>query len=162
MVWWKFIQLMQKRPTDKTILVWRVIFGLVYIVLMYYNLIVLNKPIDDVYLNFSFFWEITPGLRMNDSEIMIFKYILTWMGIIPIIMGLTNICMFKKKYVRIAQTFFWIFLFYVAWIVIDKATLDFDFIIWFMWLLPLFAWITGKCITKKCMKYWEKIIKIRV
>jgi hypothetical protein len=44
---------------------------------MYYNLIVLNKAIDDVYLNFSFFWEITPGLRMNPSEIMIFKYILT-------------------------------------------------------------------------------------
>jgi signal transduction histidine kinase len=113
-------------------------------------------------LNFSFFWEITPGLRMNPSEIMIFKYILTWMWIVPIIMGLTNICMFKKKYVRIAQIIFWIFLFYVAWIIIDNAYLDFDFIIWFMWLLPLFAWITGKCITKKCMKYWEKIIKIRV
>gem|GEM_PF-5732268 len=47
-------------------------------VLMAYNLIYLNKAIDDVYLNFSFFsWVITPGLRMTVDEMMIFKYILT-------------------------------------------------------------------------------------
>ena len=164
MLWWKFIQFMQKRPTDKTILVWRVIFGLIYIALMSYNLIYLNKAIDDVYLEFSllWMWEITPWVRMDAWEIMIFKYILTWMWIIPIIMGITNMCIFRKKYVRFAQIFFWIFLFYIAWIIVDTASLDFDFIIWFMWLLPLLAWITGKCITTKCMKYWEKIIKIRV
>jgi hypothetical protein len=31
-----------------------------------------------------------------------------------------------------------------------------------MALLPLFAWITGKCITSKCMKFGEKVTKIRV
>jgi hypothetical protein len=31
-----------------------------------------------------------------------------------------------------------------------------------MGLLPLFAGITGKCITSKCLKYREKITKIRV
>lgn len=32
------------------------------------------------------------------------------------------------------------------------------------WLafLPLFAWITWKCILKKCLKHWEKIVTIRV
>jgi hypothetical protein len=35
-------------------------------------------------------------------------------------------------------------------------------LIWLMWVLPLIAWITGKCITSKCLKYKEKITKIRV
>lgn len=154
---------MQKRPSDKTIIYWRIIFWLVYIALMWYNLIYLWKQIDDVYLDFSlFWWEITPGLRMNSSEILIFKYILTWIWLIPIFMWIFNICLFKKKYVRFIQIFFWFFLFYVAWVIKDSASLDFDFIIWLMWILPLIAWITGKCITKKCLKYWEVIKTIRV
>jgi hypothetical protein len=159
----KLAAFMQKKPTDKTIISWRIIFGIIYIFLMWYNLIYLWKPIDDVYLNFSFFWwELFPWLKMNWQEILIFKYILTWIWIIPILMWIFNICLFKKKYVRIIQIIFWIFLFYIAWIIKDSPTLDFDFIIWFMWLLPLIAWITGKCITTKCQKFWEKIIKIRV
>jgi hypothetical protein len=31
-----------------------------------------------------------------------------------------------------------------------------------MAILPLIAWITGKCITSNCMKFAEKITKIRV
>ncbi len=159
----KLLNLIQKRPSDKTIITWRIIFGLVYIFLMWYNLIHLWKQIDNIYLNFSFFgWEIFPWFRMNSSEILIFKYILTAIWIIPILMWAFNLCLFKKKYVRFIQIFFWIFLFYVAWIIKDTPQLDFDFIIWFMWLLPLFAWITGKCITKKCQRFGEKITKIRV
>jgi hypothetical protein len=31
-----------------------------------------------------------------------------------------------------------------------------------MGLIPLFSGITGKMITTKCLKYWEKVTKIRV
>jgi hypothetical protein len=31
-----------------------------------------------------------------------------------------------------------------------------------MWVLPLFAGITGKMITTNCLKFGEKVTKIRV
>jgi len=146
-----FVKFMQKRPNDKTILFWRISFWLFYIALMYYNLITLNKAIDDEY----FFW------LLKVENILIAKYIMISIWLVPIIMWITNICLLPKKYIRIVQIVFGIILFYIAWS-IKTTDIDFDMIIWFMWLLPLIAWITWKCITTKCMKYMEKIIKIRV
>lgn len=152
MIW--FIKFLQKRPTDKTILIWRIVFWSLYIWIMYYNLIILNKWIDNEYL----FWY----LLLDDIYVNIVKYIMISIWIIPIIMWITNICLFKKKYVRIIQIIFWIILFYIASSLKESPTLDYDMIIWFMWLLPLIAWITWKCITTKCMKYKETITKIRI
>ena len=73
-----------------------------------------------------------------------------------------NLCLFKKNIVRIVQVVYAFCLFYLAAIMQSSATLDFDSLVWVMWLLPLFAWITWKCITSKCLKYKEKITKIRV
>jgi len=152
MMW--LIKFIQKRPSDKTILSGRVLFWLLYIWVMYYNLIYLNKGIDSEY----FF-----GTLVLDTQwIEIAKYIMTGLWVIPMFMGLTNICLLKKKYMRIVQVIFWIVLFYIAGSIEESANLDFDVLIWFMGILPLFAGITGKCITSKCLKYREKITKIRV
>lgn len=152
MMW--LIKFIQKRPSDKTILSGRILFWLLYIWVMYYNLIYLNKGIDSEY----FFWT----LVLDAQWIEIAKYIMTGIWIVPVFMWLTNICLLKKKYMRIVQVVFWIVLFYIAGSIEESANLDFDVIIWFMGILPLFAGITGKCITSKCLKYREKITKIRV
>ena len=148
------IKFLQKRPSDKAILISRVVFWVMYIAIMWYNLIYLNKDIDSVY----FFWL----LELSIEQILVTKYIFTWLWVIPIFMWLTNICLLKKKYLKMVQIFFAIVLFYISWSIKDSATLDFDIIIWLMWIAPLIAWITGKCITTKCLKYKEKITKIRV
>lgn len=152
MMW--LIKFIQKRPSDKTILTGRILFWFLYIWVMYYNLIHLNKWIDFEY----FFW----ALVLSIEEAQIAKYIMAGIWIVPVIMWLTNLCLLKKKYMRIIQIIFWILLFYIAGSIEESPNLDFDVLIWFMWILPLFAGITGKCITSKCLKYREKITKIRV
>lgn len=152
MMW--LIKFLQKRPQDKTILIGRSIFWLLYIGIMYYNLIFLDKWIDSEYLFGS--------IILSQSSIEIAKYIMISIWIIPLFMGITNICLLKKKHVKMIQIFFWILIFYVAGSISESPNLDFDIIIGFMWFLPLFAGISWKCITSKCLKYKEKITKIRV
>lgn len=152
MMW--LIKFFQKRPTDKTILIARAVFGMLYVWVMYYNLIVLGKGIDSEYLFGS--------VVLNEANMQIAKYVMISIGIVPVIMWATNICIHKKKYVRIIQIIFWILLFYIASSLTESPNLDYDVLIGFMWIFPLFAGITGKCITTKCMKYKETITKIRV
>lgn len=150
MMW--LINLLKKRPTDKTIRIWRVLFWSILISALYYNLIFLDKAIDTEY-----FWQ-----EVLEKWITIWKYIMISLWIIPLIMWATNICVLKSKYLRIAQIFFAIVLFYISASIVESPDLDIDVLIWFMWIFPLFAWITWKCITKKCLRHWEKITKIRV
>lgn len=152
MMW--IVNFIQKRPSDKTILIARIIFGLLYIWVMYYNLIVLNKWIDNLYL----FWNV----ELSIEQVKIAKYIMISIWIIPVLMWITNICIHKKKYVKIIQIMFWFILFYIAGSIEENPNLDFDVLIWFMWIFPLIGWITWKCITTKCLKYKEKLTKIRV
>jgi len=148
------VKLIQKRPSDKTIKIWRILFWVIYIWVMYYNLIIIWKSIDSEYL----FWNLV--LTIEQTEIT--KYIMTFIWIVPILIWATNICLLKKKYMKILQILFWFLLFYIAWSITESPKLDFDVLIWFMWFLPLIAWITWKCITSNCLKYKEKITKIRV
>ena len=148
------VQFLQKRPSDRTILLGRTLFWLLYIGVMYYNLLYLGKSIDHTYL----FWAFT----LNSDQIEIVKYIMTGLGIIPLFMGISNICILKKKYVRILQICFWVLLFYIAGSIEESANLDVDILIGIMWIFPIIGGITGKCITSKCLKYKEKITKIRV
>jgi len=142
---------MQKRPSDMTIRVWRVIFGLILISTLYYNLIIQWDSIE------------TSFLFMNiENNVEYVKYALVALWIIPVFMWSVKVCVLKKKYMRIVQIVFWIFLFYVSSIIVEGPSLDVDSLIAFMWILPLLAWITGKCIPSYCMKFAEKITKIRV
>lgn len=143
---------MRKRPSDKTILLSRILFGLLLSWSLYYNLIYLNK-----WLETNYFW-----IEVSEATLTYIKYFFIALWIVPLLLGVTNMCMFKSKIVRIIQIIFWITLFYVSAKIQESPTLDIDVLILFMWFLPLFAWITWKCITTKCMKYGEKIQKIRV
>ncbi len=150
MMW--FIKFMQKRPTDTTIRVARIVFGLIYIIALYYNLIIQAWAIET-----NFFW-----VELWESNSQIIKYAMISLWIVPIIMWATNICLLKKKHMRILQSVFGILLFYISSKIVEWPDLDVDSLVAFMWIFPLFAWITGKCITSTCLKYKETITKIRV
>ncbi len=150
MMW--LIKFLKKRPSDKTIRISRIVFWLILIWALFYNLIYLDKAIDTEY-----FWQ-----EIDEKWLMIAKYIMISLWIIPLIMWVTNICLLKSKYMRIMQIFYAIVLFYVSSSIAESPDLDIDVLVWFMWLLPLIAWITWKCITKNCLRYWEKVTKIRV
>lgn len=152
MLW--IINLLQKRPSDKNIRIWKVVFGLIFSLSLFYNLIYLWKDIDNEYL----FWLIT----IDENTKLILKYIVSSLWIIPIISGVFNVCFLKTKYARIAQIVGWIWMFYISSSIVSSPNLDIDFLIWFLWIVPIIAWITWKCITTKCLKYKEKITKIRV
>ena len=150
MMW--FISFMQKRPSDMTIRIARVIFGLILISTLYYNLIVQWDAIQS-----NLFWQ-----EVSETNLEYIKYVLISLWIIPVLMWATNICLLKKKYMRIVQIIFAIILFYISSIIIEGPQLDIDSLIAFMWIFPLIAWITWKCITSNCMKFAEKVTKIRV
>lgn len=154
MMW--FINFIQKRPSDLTIYTARVLFGLILIGSLYYNLIIQWDSLEKDYI-----WLFT---NVSEQTINIIKYVLIGLWIIPVIMGITKICLLKKKYIRIVQIVFWILLFYISSKIIpsDANKLDVDSLIAFMWILPLIAGITWKCITTKCLKFAEKITKIRI
>ena len=154
MMW--LIKFLQKRPSDNTIYFGRIIFGLILITSLYYNLIYQWDKLEN---NFIWLFE-----NVSENTLNIIKYVLVGLWIIPVIMWIARICFLKKKYMRIIQIAFGIFLFYISSKIIpgNANKLDVDSLIAFLWFLPLFAGITWKCIAEKCLKYWEKITKIRV
>ena len=147
-----FIKFMQKRPSDTAIRISRITFGLIYLWAMYYNLIYQGDAIDS-----NMFW-----MEFSDQSLEYFKYGFTALWIVPIYMWVSNICLLKKKHMRYVQGTFWIVLFYISSTITETPTLDVDSLVAFMGIFPFFAGITGKCITTNCMKYKEKITKIRV
>lgn len=150
MMW--FINFIKKRPSDTTIRIGRIIFGLLLASTAYYNLIYQGDAMEA-----SFWW-----INISEQTALILKYVLIIMALIPIIVSIINHCVAKAKYIRIAQIVFWIVLFIFAWLIKDTADLDFDVLVVFLWFLPLFAGITWKCIPKPCLRYGEKVTKIRV
>lgn len=149
-----FAKFMQKRPSDNTIKIWRILFWLILSWSLYYNFYY-QTEVNNLVTNF--FW-----VDLSSQTIEYIKYTFISLWIIPIFMWITNICLLKKKYMRIIQIIFWILLFYMSSQISPTNKLDIDVLILFMWFLPLIAWITWKCITSNCLKYMEKITKIRV
>ncbi|MDD3794246.1 MAG: hypothetical protein PHI37_05505 [Candidatus Gracilibacteria bacterium] len=149
-----FIKFLQKRPSDKTIIIGRILFGVIYMSAMYYNFFVQENP--NTFEN-VFFWQ-----EVSEQTLNYISYFIIGIGIVPIIMGATNICVAKKSIMRIVQIIFGISLFYISSKIVEGPDLDIDALVFFMAFLPFFAGITGKCITSKCMKYGEKVTKIRV
>lgn len=148
----KLIQFVQKRPSDKTIRVTGVIFGLIIILGGYYNLIHQGDALEAT----IFGYEITQ--QISDY----IKYWIIALGIFPLLKAIVNKCFLQKKYIKYFQLFFAIILFYVSSIIKETSELDFDTLIGFIALIPLFSGITGKMITSNCLKYGEKVTKIRV
>lgn len=150
----QLISLLQKRPKDKTIMIWRVIFWLLYITILSYNFLIQenNNTIES-----TIFW-----MEISESVKNYIIYFIISLWVVPLIMWATNYCLTRKKYIRILQILFWITLFIASSIVVEWPNLDIDTLLVLIAFLPLIAGITGKCITSKCLKYWETIKKIRV
>ena len=146
------LKVLMKRPTDKTIRTSEFIFGLIYIVVVYYNLVIQGDAIENTY-----FW-----MEVSDENITYVKHFFVSIWFIPLIKWGLWLNLLKSKYLRFSQILFGIILFYIGGKIVEWPNLDVDALIVFMWLFPLFAWITGKLITKTWLKHGQKITKIRV
>lgn len=171
----KLIEFFQKRPSNRVIRSGQMIFGTAIALLLGLNLDTITLHLPEALKSYE--TGITYGL-------FIFAFV-------PFFMGATEICIAKRKYVRIIQICFGITLMVVGNSVIDIKTapiqesvvtsqngsldygaitesktpskpLNVGFWIALLGLFPLVAGITGKCIPSKCLKYGEVIKKIRV
>jgi hypothetical protein len=150
MMW--IIKLLQKKFSDKNIRIMKVVFGLIYIWALSYNLLYQGDAIGD-----SILW-----IDLSENGKLYAKYIIISFWFIPLLSGTFDINVWKWKYVRIFQIFSWITLFYISGLIVDSPKLEIDTLIWLMWVFPLLWWITGKLITTKWAKQGYKITKIRV
>lgn len=150
------IKFLQKRPSDSTIRILKVIFGLIIILWGYYNFFY-QTEVNTIETQLLF-WLI----NITENWAIYIQYIIIALWLFPLFMWISNMCLLKKKQMKIAQIIFAILLFYISAIIVEWPTLDFDSLLAFMWIFPLFWWITWKCITTKCLKYKEVIKKIRV
>jgi hypothetical protein len=171
----KLVEFLQKRPKDRTILMGRGVFGIIIAILLGLNL-------NNITLHL-------PSALQSYENIAIYGLFI--LAIIPFFMGVSGLCIAKRKYIRIMQISFGVILFIVGnWFVDVKTapttspitstqsgSLDYNalsesktpskpvnvgFWLAFLGILPLIAGISGKCITNKCLKYGEVIKKIRV
>ncbi len=155
----EFIKFLQKRPSDKTIITIRLLFGLILVSVLYYNFFLdwaNNNEIEKTML----FWYVD---TTSFSDVI--KYAIVSLWLFPILYGIANIFniwIAKKKYIKIGQIILAILLWYSAALVVNTESLDINELLVLMWFLPFFAWITWKMITSKSLKYGEKINKIRV
>ena len=149
----RFVKFLQKRPTDKTIRTIRIVFSVVLMFSAYYSLIYTwNREIQD-----SLF-----GQVLGENWKMIVSYSIVGLWVFPLFMWITNMCLLKPKFIRIMQIILSIVIFYAASIIKSSPDLWVDTILFIIAFLPLLWWISWKLITKSCLRYWEKVIKIRV
>lgn len=148
----KVLQALWKRPEDKTIRIYQVLFAILLLVAFGYNFIYLEKE-----LNFVIF-----GKDLTNIDAY-FRYAINILAIPSLLIGLFKIQLFKAKYTRYWQVFLWIILMFISsTIVPETINIDVDFLLNLMGLVSIIVWISGKMITKDGLRYWEKITKIRV
>ncbi|ATU05862.1 hypothetical protein BKN14_05530 [Candidatus Gracilibacteria bacterium HOT-871] len=155
----EFIKFLQKRPSDKTIITIRLLFGLILVSVLYYNFFLDGANNNEIEKTMLFGYVDTTGF----SDVI--KYAIVSLGLFPILYGIANIFnigIAKKKYIKIGQIILAILLWYSAALVVNTESLDINELLVLMGFLPFFAGITGKMITSKSLKYGEKINKIRV
>lgn len=150
----QLISILQKRPKDKTIIISRIIFSIIYISIVGYNFLLQENPNT---IQESIFW-----IQITETIASYIIYIIIALWIFPLIIAVTKACIVRKKIMRYMQVVFAIVLFYASSLITEWPNLDIDSLIFLMAFGPLICGITGKCITSNCMKYWEKITKIRV
>ena len=94
----KLLNIIQKRPSDFTIRTLRIVFGLIIILWVYYNLIYLGKWVDNKFFDFSLFgFVLSNWFVLSEEWTLIFKYCLMLLWAVPLFMWITNLCLFKKK-----------------------------------------------------------------
>lgn len=172
----KFIEFLKKRPKDSTIRIWRIIVWLLILFLIWIHF-------QDLRVELLSAWT-------SAETVLYIKYSLFILWILPILFWVINPCIAKRKYIKIAQIIFWLILI-ILWnnitaekpivvedkVIANSGSIDVAEItskvneskpinVWFfialIWFLQIIAWVSGKCITSKCIKHWETITKIRV
>lgn len=147
-----FLQLLMKRPTDKNIRIWKVLFGLIIAISAYVTFFINGVNISDNAF----------GQALSESTKDIIKYALVVIGTIPVITGAFDINVIERKYSRIIQIFCGIILFWYSSTIVGGAKLWVETLYFLLAFIPLVGGITGKFITKKGLKTGQKITKIRV
>lgn len=159
----KYIEILKKRPSDSIIRIIQVVFSIVFMGTLYYNLIYLGKNLDykyasDFISNFSATF--TPTSAEIYKEYIVYSIMVLWLP--PLLVWVFNLCIMKKLYMRITLFVYAMIIFYIWAFFPQSTSIDYDFIITLLGLAPLMWAITGKSIQKKCFRTWEKVTKIRV
>ncbi len=141
-----------QRPSDKTIKIIKIVFGLLLALWAYYNLVYQGDALE---ANF-FGQETTQAIRNY------IKYAIVALGAVIAVIGITDFKVLKSKYVRYSQLFLAILLFYISSKIVENPNLDFDVLVFLLAFVPLVSGITGKLITKSGLKHGQKITKVRV
>lgn len=149
----KYLWILAKRPSDRFILVSRAMFGVVIWAVLYYNLIYLNKAIELQYF----------GYDLTSYELYIKYGITALMSIPPFLLWITGYPLLMKNKMRMLQAFCGFLLIYVGtFVVVDTPGMDFDFVLNLFGFFAILVWISGKMITKKGLRFGEKVTKVRV
>lgn len=148
----KYLAMLAKRPSDKSIRIGQMAFWSIYVIAMAYNLCYLDKEINTILFG--------QDLSAHAETI---KYIISGLWIIPLGMWIYGKPIARARNTRIMQVMFSIILFFISSaILIEWPSLDIDTLIFLMAFFPLFAGITWKCITKEGLRYWEKVTTVRI
>ncbi len=147
-----FLKMLMQRPSDKTIKIIRIVFGLLLALGAYYNLIYQGDALETTFF----------GQELDQTIRNYIKYAIVALGAVIVLLGITDFKVFKSKYVRYTQAFLFFLLMYISSKIAETPNLDFDILVWIMALVPLFAAITGKLITKSGLKHGQKITKVRI
>jgi len=148
------VKLFQKRPSDKAIKLTRIWIWLFYILLLSLTFYVFDINIENSYF----------GQILTELQVKITKIVLVSMWILPILVWLFDITILKSKFCRIIHIIIAIGLFILPGIVqvpLDGKIIPTDFM-FIIALFALFSWITWKFITKKWLRFGQKVTKIRV
>lgn len=148
----KLLKLIIARPSDKTIRIVKVVFGLTLSLILAYNLLYIKEEIQNTIFGYNI-----------EAYKEYIKYGLVALGLGPVLLGLTGASLLKARNMRISQGVFALLLFYISgYVLVDKAGLDYTTLISLLALVPLFAGITGKFISTKGKRHGEKVTKVRV
>ena len=147
-----FLQLLMKRPSDKNIRIWKVLFGFIIALSAYLTFFVNGVDIQE-----TAFWA-SLSLTMQ----FMIKYWLIALWIIPMVTGALDINIIERKYTRIIQILYAFALFWYSGMIIGGAKLGMETLYFLLAFIPLVGWITGKFLTKKGLKAGQKVTKIRV
>lgn len=148
----KIVSLLMKRPSNTQIRVSKALFWVGIISIGIIAFYIHNLTLNDSVL----------GISIWESEKMIIQYsiILLWLPIL--ILGSLDISFLSRGRTRILQIIFWIILFIVWGMFQNTPTLTIDVLYPLLGIMAIISGISGKMITTKWLKYWQKITKIRV
>ena len=147
-----FLQKLAARPQDKTIRIGKVVFAMIYLVTIYYNLIYQGDALETSYF----------GQTVSNTSLEYVKYVLLAIGFFPLLTGIFDLNLLKSNHTKYLQMVFAVYLMYLASSIVTTPTLDSDTLFMLLWVLIFFIGLTGKAITKQGLRAKQKITKIRV